>query len=82
MPTMHHVLDIAEILRHIFSLLEQDDNARNARVCKQWTDIAIDFAWEDAHPGVFRSLAPTRFDPARIVVRPQSFQGAWSGIEH
>lgn len=80
-PTMHHVLGIAEILRCIFSLLDQDDNARNARVCKHWTDIALDFAWKHAHPGVFRSLAPTRFDDARIIVRPHISQGSWSGKE-
>lgn len=56
---MHHVLGIAEILASIFGLLDRGSNAMNARVCKQWTEVALDVVWKSAKPAVFRSLAPT-----------------------
>lgn len=56
--SMHRALCIAEILARVFGLLEAGSNARNARVCKQWMDLALDAVWKAADPGVFRSLAP------------------------
>lgn len=55
---MHRGLSIPEILMGIFQCLESDSNARNARVCRQWTDPALDETWRVAEPEVFGSLAP------------------------
>lgn len=56
---MHRVLLISEILASVFASLAPDSNARNARVCSQWRDTALDAIWRAAHPGIFRSLVPT-----------------------
>lgn len=55
---MHHALNVSEILRSIFVQLKRDSNARNARVCKQWSDVALDITWAVVAPEVFRALAP------------------------
>ena len=39
-------LAINEILSRIFSLNERRDNAICARVCRQWTECALDNLWE------------------------------------
>lgn len=54
---MHRALTIVEILAAIFGLLESDSNARNARVCRAWSDEALANVWRAVEPGVFRSLA-------------------------
>lgn len=73
---MHRVLSIPEILMEIFRSLESDSNARNARVCRQWTDPALDETWRVAEPDLFRSLAPMRdrstSGPLRTLVRTLS----------
>lgn len=54
---MHRALAIVEILGTIFGLLQSDSNARNARVCRAWSDEALQNVWRAVQPGVFRSLA-------------------------
>ncbi|KAF9497932.1 hypothetical protein BDN71DRAFT_1504353 [Pleurotus eryngii] len=39
------VLDIPELLVHIFSLSTRQANAVHARVCKEWSDAALDVLW-------------------------------------
>lgn len=58
---MHHALTITEILIRIFALLPCSSNAANARVCKIWSNLALDVIWEEVHNvgGLFSSLAPT-----------------------
>lgn len=41
----HRVLGIPELLHEIFSCLGDASNARNARVCAQWHEIALDSLW-------------------------------------
>lgn len=55
---MHRVLTIAEILRTIFSFLDKPSNARNARIRKDWSPVALDHVWAEAEPDIFRSLCP------------------------
>lgn len=73
---MHRVLAIAEILRCIFGLLGKQSNARNARVCKAWSSIALDCVWESIEPSAFLALCPTNImesqnedDDTKTVVR-------------
>ena len=44
---MHRVLHIPELLQMIFSILDPPSNTVNARVCKQWSDIALDNLWRE-----------------------------------
>ncbi|KAG9220356.1 hypothetical protein CCMSSC00406_0006621 [Pleurotus cornucopiae] len=39
------VLGIPELLAHIFSLSTRQANAVHARVCKEWSDAALDVLW-------------------------------------
>ena len=41
----HQALNIYEILENIFLHLDQSSNATNARVCKLWSDAALDNIW-------------------------------------
>lgn len=46
--SMHHALLIDELLRQIFSIISEDGSeplATFARICKAWTDPALDFVW-------------------------------------
>lgn len=56
---MHLALSIQEVLLRIFGLLPQACNARNARVCKAWSPVALDCLWRDIADvsDVFFSLA-------------------------
>ncbi|EIM81368.1 uncharacterized protein STEHIDRAFT_171756 [Stereum hirsutum FP-91666 SS1] len=68
---MHHVLTITEIIRSIFGFLDVRSNARNARVSKIWSSIALDRVWEDVEPDVFRSLCPMSQSETNLTfVRP------------
>jgi len=44
----------------IFGVLDLPSNTVNARVCKQWSDIALDMLWRevDGLHILFRILAP------------------------
>ncbi len=55
------VLVIPELLELVFSFLNAQDNARNARVCKAWTQVALDMLWRgvDDLPRLLSLLAPT-----------------------
>ncbi|OJA20968.1 hypothetical protein AZE42_09179 [Rhizopogon vesiculosus] len=41
----YRVLFIPELLDNILSFMDRDDNMINARVCKQWSEIALDLVW-------------------------------------
>ncbi|KAI0643505.1 hypothetical protein C8Q79DRAFT_184910 [Trametes meyenii] len=58
--TTQRVLAIPEILELVFSFLEAKDNARCARVCKGWSDIALDTLWHEVDNlrRLFGLLAP------------------------
>ncbi|KAH9934609.1 hypothetical protein B0H21DRAFT_699332 [Amylocystis lapponica] len=59
--TMHRVLQIPEIVGLIFSHMDDRDNARNACVCKRWSDIALDTLWSNLDRDLrrlFSLLAP------------------------
>ena len=57
---MHRVLRIPELLQMIFCTLDLPSNAVNARVCKQWSDIALDILWREIDELyiLFKILAP------------------------
>ena len=59
---MHRVLSIPELLDMIFSFLPLPSNAVNARVCKRWSEIALDLLWRDVDDinRLFGTLAPLR----------------------
>ncbi|THH17422.1 hypothetical protein EW146_g3381 [Bondarzewia mesenterica] len=42
---MANPLNIPEVILIVFSYLDQSSNARNARVCKLWSEIALDAVW-------------------------------------
>ena len=57
---MHRVLRIPELLQIVFGTLDLPSNTVNARVCKQWSDIALDKLWREVDDLylLFRILAP------------------------
>ncbi|EIM81036.1 uncharacterized protein STEHIDRAFT_172087 [Stereum hirsutum FP-91666 SS1] len=58
---MHKALTLSEILNLIFAFLPRSANATNARVCKTWSDSALDDVWYEI-PDVskaFQALAAT-----------------------
>ena len=57
---MHRVLRIPELLQMIFGILDLPSNTVNARVCKQWSDIALDILWREIDELyiLFKILAP------------------------
>lgn len=59
--TTQRVLVIPELLELVFSFLNAQDNARNARVCKAWTQVALDLLWREVDhlPRLLSLLAPT-----------------------
>ncbi|KAH7886716.1 hypothetical protein F5I97DRAFT_2017911 [Phlebopus sp. FC_14] len=56
----HRVLFTPELLHLIFNTLDKTANTRNACVCKQWFEIALDHIWEkvDGLFHLFRLLKP------------------------
>lgn len=60
---MHHLLGIPEILLLVFSCLPRSSNASNARVCKTWSQPALDTVWRDCQiDEILKSLAPITMD--------------------
>lgn len=59
---MYRVLCIPELLDMIFRFLDDASNASNARVCRQWSEIALDTLWRDVDDlyRLFGLLAPLR----------------------
>jgi hypothetical protein len=59
---IHRVLGILELLDMIFSFLTSPSNAVNARVCKRWSEIALDLLWRDVDDinRLFGTLVPLR----------------------
>lgn len=57
---MDRVLAMPELLSMIFQFLDQGSNAANARVNKQWSDLALDVLWKEVHDlhRLFGLLAP------------------------
>jgi len=41
------VLSIPELLHNTFSFMNTKENAINARVCKQWSEVALDLIWRE-----------------------------------
>ncbi|KDQ61677.1 hypothetical protein JAAARDRAFT_122967 [Jaapia argillacea MUCL 33604] len=69
--SVHRALCIPELLKTIFlSLNDSSSNAKSARVCKKWSEIALDVLWEelnhDSHYRLFSILAPLK--PEELVV--------------
>jgi F-box-like len=60
--TTHRALRIPELLDMIFRFLDDASNASNARVCRQWSEIALDTLWRDVNDffRLFGLLAPLR----------------------
>jgi len=61
--TVHRVLGIPELLDMIFRFLDDGggaSNASNARVSRQWSEIALDTLWRDVNDPyrLFGLLAP------------------------
>jgi len=58
--TVHRVLGIPELLDMIFRFLDDASNASNARVSRQWSEIALDTLWRDVNDPyrLFGLLAP------------------------
>ena len=56
------VLFFPEILDIIFSFLDPRSNANNARVCRQWSEVALDTLWYEVYGlhKLFALLAPLR----------------------
>ncbi|KAF4597853.1 F-box domain-containing protein [Pleurotus pulmonarius] len=54
------VLGIPELLAHIFSVSTRQANAVHARVCKEWSDVALDILWWRVHniAHLMRLLSP------------------------
>ncbi|KAL4254309.1 hypothetical protein AB1N83_013330 [Pleurotus pulmonarius] len=44
---IQHTLSVKELLYEIFSYSNTSSNATNARVCKAWSDEALNFVWYD-----------------------------------
>lgn len=59
-----HVLGTPELLQEIFNLLDLALIAVNARVCQQWSNLALYMLWEDVDDPylLFKILAPLRKD--------------------
>lgn len=55
--SMDRFFAIPELLSQVFRLLEPPSNARNARVCRAWSGLALDEVWREANAGTFQSLA-------------------------
>lgn len=60
--TIHRVLQIPELLDMVFSFLDRPSNAINARICKKWSEIALDVLWRDVDDlgRLFGLLVPFR----------------------
>jgi len=60
MEKSHRVLCIPELLDMVFQYLDPCSNAMNARVCKIWSEIALDSLWKEVDDlkRLFNLLAP------------------------
>jgi len=59
---MQRVMCIPELLDLVFNMLDRSSNAKMARVCKEWSSVALDVLWrevDDLHH-LFSLLAPLR----------------------
>lgn len=60
---MHRALLIPDVLKETFAFADGSSNSVNARVCKQWSEIALDEVWRVVDlENVFRSLGPMRLE--------------------
>jgi len=59
---MERVLSTPELLHMIFGLLDPSSNAANARVCEQWSDLALEMIWRNVEDPylLFKILAPLK----------------------
>jgi hypothetical protein len=78
---MHRVLGIPELLDMIFRFLDDASNASNARVCRQWSEIALDTLWKDVNDlyRLFGLLAPLRKAEGHDSLMTSSAQGDYVG---
>ena len=62
---VRRVLEIPEILDHVFSFLDNQSNTKNALVCKKWCEPALNNMWRDVlEPHIlFGLLAPLKLSP-------------------
>lgn len=60
--SMHRVFGIPELLDMVFGFLDDASNASNARVCRKWSNMALDTLWRDVNDlnRLFSLLAPLR----------------------
>ena len=75
---MHRVFGIPELLDMVFRFLDDASNASNVRVCRQWSEIALDTLWRDVNDlhRLFGLLAPLqRPDGRDEYVRDATIQG-------
>lgn len=58
----HRALGIPELLYTIFRYMDNPCNASNARVCRKWSEIALDTLWRsvDDLNRLFGLLVPTK----------------------
>ncbi|KAI6127220.1 hypothetical protein F5141DRAFT_379131 [Pisolithus sp. B1] len=47
LPVASRIFYIPELLHLIFSFLDKESNVSNARVCRFWSDIALDAVWKE-----------------------------------
>lgn len=66
----HRILSIPELINEIFGFLDDASNARNARVSRQWHEIALDSLWHDVKNlyHLFNCLSPLEMTPERCYV--------------
>ncbi|RDB16527.1 hypothetical protein Hypma_002894 [Hypsizygus marmoreus] len=82
---VHRVLDIPELLDMILRFLDDASNASNARVCKQWSEMALDILWHDVRDlhrlfGLLAPLQKTSDDGYSFVRFPES--NDWKRFDH
>lgn len=59
-----------KLLRQIFDLLPRSQNARNAAVCRAWSEEALECVWQVVDAGVFGALG-------KMVVKNSRGKSTW-----
>lgn len=55
---MHRALSLPELLLSVFACLDHQSNAKAARVCRSWSEHALNELWKDVDIMILQSLAP------------------------
>ena len=68
---MHRMLEIPEIMHHIFDYTDRASDAQCALVCRAWSELALDALWYnvDRILNLFSLLAPISY----LDVHPRSY---------